>query len=44
MQQHPVILDAIVRDHVDTLRREARQAQLAAKARRHTLRQLRRSR
>ena len=34
MQQHHTIHDVIARDHVDILRREARQARLAAKARR----------
>jgi hypothetical protein len=43
MQQH-TILDVIARDHLDTLLREARQARLAAKARRHTTRSTRRSR
>jgi hypothetical protein len=44
MMQQPNILDVIVRDHVDDLRREARQARLAAKARRHATRSTRRSR
>jgi hypothetical protein len=44
MQQHPSIHDVIARDHVDILRREARQARLAAKARRRGLRLSRRSR
>jgi hypothetical protein len=35
--QHPTIHDVIARDHVDTLRREARRARLA-KARRRFLR------
>ena len=44
MQQHHTIHDVIARDHVDILRREARQARLAAKARWHSLRATRRSR
>jgi hypothetical protein len=44
MQQHHSIHDVIARDHVDILRREARQARLAAKARRRGLRLSRRSR
>jgi hypothetical protein len=43
MQQHHTIHDIIARDHVDVLRREARQARLA-KARRHRIRSNRRSR
>ena len=43
MQQHHTIHDVIARDHVDILRREARQARLA-KARRRTARSPRRSR
>jgi hypothetical protein len=43
MQQHPSIHDVIARDHVDILRREARQARLA-KARRRSVRSNRRSR
>ncbi|HEU4896019.1 MAG TPA: hypothetical protein VFX88_00435 [Actinomycetota bacterium] len=43
MQLHPSIHDAIARDHVDVLRREARQAHLA-KARRRIVRSNRRSR
>jgi hypothetical protein len=43
MQQHHIIHDAIARDHVDVLRREARQARLA-KARRQRSRSIRRSR
>ena len=43
MQQHHTIQNIIARDHVDTLRREARQARLAAKARR-AARSTRRSR
>jgi hypothetical protein len=43
MQQHHTIHDVIARDHVDILRREARQARLA-KARRRTVRSNRRSR
>jgi hypothetical protein len=38
MQQHHTIHDVIARDHVDILRREARQARLAAKARRRLVR------
>ena len=44
MQQHPSIHDVIARDHVDILRREARQARLAAKVRRRSIRSNRRSR
>jgi hypothetical protein len=44
MQQHHTIHDVIARDHVDILRRDARQARLAAKARRRTVRSTRRSR
>jgi hypothetical protein len=44
MQQHHTIHDVIAHDHVDILRREARQARLAAKARRHSIRPSRRSR
>ena len=44
MQQHHTIHDVIARDHVEILRREARQARLAAKARRRTVRSLRWSR
>ena len=44
MQQHHSIHDVIARDHVDILRREARQARLAAKARRRSPRPSRRSR
>ena len=44
MQQHHTIHDVIARDHVDILRREARQARLAAKARRQSVRPTRRSR
>jgi hypothetical protein len=44
MQQHHTIHDVIARDHVDILRREARQARLAAKARRRAVRSHRRSR
>ena len=43
MQQHPNIHEVIARDHVDVLRREARQARLA-RARRRTVRFNRRSR
>jgi hypothetical protein len=43
MQQHPTIQDVIARDHVDDLRRSARQARLAAKSRRR-VRSSRRSR
>ena len=44
MQQHYVIQYLIARDHVDVLRREARQARMAAKSRRHGTRSIRRSR
>ena len=44
MQQHHTIHDVIARDHVDLLRRDARQARLAARARRTSLRPFRRSR
>ena len=44
MQQHHTIHDVIARDHIDILRREGRQARLAAKARRHSIRPSRRSR
>ena len=44
MQQHYVIQYLIARDHVDVLRREARQARMAAKSRRHGTRLSRRSR
>jgi hypothetical protein len=44
MQQHYIIHDAIARDHVDVLRRDARQARLAGKARRKSARSTRRSR
>ena len=44
MQQHPTIHDVIARDHVAMLRRDARQARLAAKVRRSSVRSLRRSR
>jgi hypothetical protein len=44
MQQHYVIQSQIARDHVDILRREARQARLAARSRRHSNRPSRRSR
>ncbi|HTE67624.1 MAG TPA: hypothetical protein VK942_02520 [Actinomycetes bacterium] len=44
MMQQPNILDVVARDHVDDLRRQARQARLAAKARRHTVRLTQRSR
>ena len=43
MQQHHTIHDVIARDHVDILRRDARQARLA-KARRQNTRSSRRSR
>jgi hypothetical protein len=43
MQQHPSIHDVIARDHIDVLRREARQARLA-KSRRRIVRPNRRSR
>ncbi len=32
------VLDQVARDHIDDLRREARQARLAAKVRRHEIR------
>jgi hypothetical protein len=35
------VLDQIARDHIDDLQREARQARLAAKARRHGIRRRR---
>ena len=44
MQQHHIIHDAIARDHVDILRRDAQQARLVGKARRHLVRSNRRSR
>ena len=44
MQQHHTIHDVIARDHVDILRREARQARLASNVRRRTVRSPRRSR
>ena len=44
MMQHHTIYDVIARDHVDLLRREARQARLAARSRRHGTRPSRRSR
>jgi hypothetical protein len=44
MQQYPTIQYVIARDHVELLRREARQARLAARARRHGTRSGRRSR
>jgi hypothetical protein len=44
MQQHHTIHDVIARDHVDVLRREARQARLARTRRRHLIRSNRRSR
>jgi hypothetical protein len=43
MQQHHITHDAIARDHVDVLRRDARQARLAATLRRRA-RSSRRSR
>ena len=43
MQQHHIINDAIARDHVAILRRDARQARLA-KVRRNRIRSIRRSR
>ena len=43
MQQHHSIHDVIARDHVEVLRREGRQARLAAKLRRSS-RRSRRSR
>ncbi len=42
--QHHTIHDVIARDHVDILRREARQARLAAARSRRTVRSTRRSR
>jgi hypothetical protein len=36
--QPPTILDVVAREHIDDLRREARRARLAAKARRRTVR------
>ncbi|HET6751946.1 MAG TPA: hypothetical protein VFL71_22085 [Actinomycetes bacterium] len=36
--QPQTILEVVARDHIDDLRREARKARLAAKARRHTIR------
>jgi hypothetical protein len=42
MQQHHTIHDVIARDHVELLRRDARQARLAAKARRTLVRSTRR--
>jgi hypothetical protein len=36
--QPQTFLDVVARDHIDELRREARKARLAAKARRHTIR------
>lgn len=36
--QLQTILEVVARDHIDDLRREARKARLAAKARRHTIR------
>jgi hypothetical protein len=44
MLQHPSIHDVIARDHVAALRRDARQARLAAKVRRSRIRSIRRSR
>jgi hypothetical protein len=44
MLQHHSIQFVIARDHVNTLRREARQARQAADARRHGTRPSRRSR
>jgi hypothetical protein len=32
------LMDVVAREHIDDLRREARRARLAAKARRHTIR------
>jgi hypothetical protein len=43
MQQHHIIHDAIARDHVALLRRDAQQARLAGRARRNA-RSSRRSR
>lgn len=36
--QPQTILEVVARDHIDDLRRGARKARLAAKARRHTIR------
>jgi len=36
--QPQTILDVVAREHIDDLRREARRARLAARARRHTIR------
>jgi hypothetical protein len=36
--QPQTILDVVAREHINDLRREARRARLAAKARRHTIR------
>jgi hypothetical protein len=44
MQQHHTIRDVIAHDHIDVLRRDARQARLAGKARRKSARSSRRSR
>jgi hypothetical protein len=44
MQQQLTILDIVAHDHMDDLRRQARQARLAAKSRRPSRRPLRRSR
>jgi hypothetical protein len=44
MQQHHTIHDVLARDHVELLRRDARQARLAAKARRSLVRSTRRGR
>jgi hypothetical protein len=41
MQQHHLFHDAIARDHVEVLRRDARQARLAAKRRRRPSRRSR---
>jgi hypothetical protein len=38
MQQYHIIYDVIARDHIDLLRREAKQARLAAKAGRKIVR------
>jgi hypothetical protein len=44
MQQHHTIHDVIAHDHIAVLRRDARQARLAGKARRKSARSSRRSR
>ena len=44
MQQHPSIHDAIARDHIAVLRRDAQRVRVAAKVRRSGIRSIRRSR